>query len=212
MVSMANIGVAREILGPLATAYGTSAANSADLALCVRRDGMIQGEDRPLTAGEPLHRRLRDGRLISPLHPVTANCFEHTRRRQAYGTVAPGGLNICHQPARNPEDHEDEVRRRWFKAYNGDCERRAHKEAVINPARPRSLGASGRIGHAETSENGWQWQSWRGWTTTSRHNHEQSMREQWMKEAQERWQAKQGGTSWKLDAADTLPAAPLTAR
>lgn len=68
----------------------------------------------------------------------------------------------------------------------------------------RVLGSSVIHGHTEESEQGWVWQplgsrsdafferllpprSWRGWTASSRHSHEQRMRQQWQQEARERW-------------------------
>lgn len=125
----------------------------------------------------------------------------------------------------------DEARRCWFKAYASDTDRRTHHAAQLKPARPRSVGASGQFGHADVTESGWHWQSWRGWTTSSRHNHEQRMRGEWMREAQERWQKQNvAGLTWKLPSpsaeerlaleaslADTasgspLASMPLTAR
>eukprot|EP00405_Crypthecodinium_cohnii_P047383 CAMPEP_0206583690 /NCGR_PEP_ID=MMETSP0325_2-20121206/35256_1 /ASSEMBLY_ACC=CAM_ASM_000347 /TAXON_ID=2866 /ORGANISM="Crypthecodinium cohnii, Strain Seligo" /LENGTH=194 /DNA_ID=CAMNT_0054090663 /DNA_START=176 /DNA_END=756 /DNA_ORIENTATION=- len=189
MVSMAHVGAASHVVGmpPMIVDDATALA----LSLSVRRDGIIAPEAPPSSIGKGLVKHLADGRMVSPLHPATARCFDHSRKRQAYGTVAPRTGRPITQPARNPIDHEDEARRNWFKVYANDSEARAHKDARLHPARPRSLGASGPHCHAQMSETGWHWQSWRGWTTAGRSRHESVMREMWQKEATERWKANQ---------------------
>mmetsp|Transcript_70907 Transcript_70907/g.154041 ORF Transcript_70907/g.154041 Transcript_70907/m.154041 type:complete len:192 (+) Transcript_70907:33-608(+) len=140
----------------------------------------------PLTAGLALSSPNSRGLLSSPLHPETHQAFHFTRKRQAYGSVAPHNVPpIRHQPLRSDVEYEDEARKSWFKSYAADSERRAFSMKAAQGT-PRSLGASGPIGHAEGTDN-WQWQSWRGWTSTQRHNHEQRMRQVWMDEARERW-------------------------
>eukprot|EP00449_Zooxanthella_nutricula_P001904 CAMPEP_0198511418 /NCGR_PEP_ID=MMETSP1462-20131121/14797_1 /TAXON_ID=1333877 /ORGANISM="Brandtodinium nutriculum, Strain RCC3387" /LENGTH=117 /DNA_ID=CAMNT_0044240787 /DNA_START=12 /DNA_END=362 /DNA_ORIENTATION=+ len=115
--------------------------------------------------------------------------------------VAAHDVPPCPRPRGRANTHEEDARRSWFKAYAAEREGRALEYAK---RRPRSFGASGDFGHAEVSESGWHWQSWRGWTTASRYNHEQRMAEQWVRETTDRWreQQKPFKTSWRLDAHD----------
>lgn len=153
-----------------------------------------QGVSRPITANVPLSPLtsldVRGGKLQSPLHPDTHHLFQHSRRRNAYGSVAPHNVPLIrHQPAMYAGQHEEEARRTWFKAYANDTDKRAHS-AVVSKGSPRGLGASGPHGHLEENEVGaMKFQSWRGWTSSSRHNHEQRMRQVWMDEARQNWRS-----------------------
>mmetsp|Transcript_87079 Transcript_87079/g.243709 ORF Transcript_87079/g.243709 Transcript_87079/m.243709 type:complete len:244 (-) Transcript_87079:183-914(-) len=182
-------------------------AKPVDFARGVRRDCRMDGEEPPVFAGVPLSARTLDNRLASPLHPPTALVFEQTRKRQAYGSVAPRENPVKHPSGSDHSVHEEEARRRWWKAYVNDCEKRSHHDARLHPSRPRSLGASGQLGHAESSETGWHWQSYRGWTGASRWRHEDNMREKWEREAQERWRNKapEASLAWRPEPHDLQP-------
>lgn len=153
---------------------------------------------RPVTAGVPLGQVSARGKLSSPLHPDTFQAFQYSRKRQAYGTVAPHSVPpIRHQPPAEAAEWEDEARKRWYKAFAAEREQGAHG-TLQRSGRPRAFGGSGEHGHTEESPSGWAWQSWRGWTSTQRHGHEQRMRQEWQDEAHQRWHAKTPRAEWKL--------------
>eukprot|EP00930_Biecheleria_cincta_P054979 TRINITY_DN41352_c0_g1_i1.p1 TRINITY_DN41352_c0_g1~~TRINITY_DN41352_c0_g1_i1.p1 ORF type:complete len:186 (-),score=19.68 TRINITY_DN41352_c0_g1_i1:25-582(-) len=146
-------------------------------------------DDRPTTAGLPLSARTAWGTLASPLHPETHGIFEYSAKRQAYGTVSPrfrppvahesiikDGIKAC----------QDDARKRWYRSFAENRHRESRSTRAQNGL-PRVTGSSELLGHMEESHDGWVWQSWRGWTSTSRNLHEQRMRDVWEQEARERW-------------------------
>mmetsp|Transcript_29873 Transcript_29873/g.93370 ORF Transcript_29873/g.93370 Transcript_29873/m.93370 type:complete len:198 (+) Transcript_29873:89-682(+) len=154
-------------------------------------------DTRPVTAGVPLGQVSARGVLTSPLHPPTFQAFEYSRKRQAYGSVAPHSVPpVRHQPPMEAAEWEDEARRRWFKSFAAGRERNA-RSLVRRSGQERAFAGSGEHGHTEESPGGWSWQSWRGWTSTQRHGHEQRMRREWQDEARRRWQAKTPREEWK---------------
>jgi len=167
---------------------------------CVRNSSLHPfNEELPVKAGVPLGTVTFDGRLTSPLHPATSPLFQYSRKRQAYGTVAPHSVPpIRHQPPKYHQEHVTEARRSWFKAYSKDCEQRA-----LSSARERGLdrtfAGSGEAGHTEQSPTSWTWQSHRGWTNASRHNHENSQKQVWLDEARQRWRTQKEAT-WRSTA------------
>eukprot|EP00927_Polykrikos_kofoidii_P063787 TRINITY_DN58683_c0_g1_i1.p1 TRINITY_DN58683_c0_g1~~TRINITY_DN58683_c0_g1_i1.p1 ORF type:complete len:247 (-),score=35.63 TRINITY_DN58683_c0_g1_i1:47-715(-) len=160
---------------------------------------------RPTTAGEKLRAIDRDlGVMVSPLHPPTSPVFEHTRKRQAYGTVAPHSVPpIRHQPPSTNDEWVVECRQRWYKKFAEEREANAYTQKIsgILPVTKRDIGASGEHGHQEEGElNGFHWQSWRGWHKTARHRHEGKMREVWQEEARQRWRSQVPRSEWKNGA------------
>uniref|UniRef100_A0A7S1M461 Uncharacterized protein n=1 Tax=Alexandrium catenella TaxID=2925 RepID=A0A7S1M461_ALECA len=153
---------------------------------------------RPVTAGVPLGQVSARGKISSPLHPDTFKAFEYSRKRQAYGTVAPHSVPpIRHQPPAEAAEWEDEARKTWFKAYSADREHSAHS-TLRRSGQMRAFAGSGEHGHTEESSSGWAWQSWRGWTSMHRHGHEQEMRRKWQEEARLRWHAKTPREEWRV--------------
>ncbi|CAK9014809.1 unnamed protein product [Durusdinium trenchii] len=126
------------------------------------------------------------GTLVSALHPETHRDFHYSGKRQAYGSVSPLLENLKQSTAMGIRECQEDARNRWFKAYaEGRSEQaRSTREQLRTE---RTLGSSSLLGHTEESAQGWVWHSWRGWTASSRHQHEQQMRQIWQQEARERW-------------------------
>mmetsp|Transcript_731 Transcript_731/g.1149 ORF Transcript_731/g.1149 Transcript_731/m.1149 type:complete len:205 (-) Transcript_731:13-627(-) len=165
-------------------------------------NGDVFADQRPATAGLPLAVIGKDGLLASPLHPPTHPLFQYSRKRQAYGSVSPRVVPaIRHQPLRDASQYEDECRKRWYMSFAKDREVRAHSAQSARGCR-RAFGASGGCSTTEESpgniSNNWTWQSWRGWTNASRHNHELRMKEAWLNEARARWNQKMPESEWRL--------------
>ncbi|CAK0894602.1 unnamed protein product, partial [Prorocentrum cordatum] len=161
------------------------------------------------SAGRPLSVLSCHGTLVSPLHPETHASFQFSRKRQAYGSAAPDAGNphsmyavsaVRTQPVAGGElGSEREARFTWYAAYAKSCEAKAH-EAFRKGGTPRALGASGSFGHSQahpSDDTSFAWQSYRGWTATSRHNHEARMREVWQQEARQQWRAQVSDLKWR---------------
>lgn len=160
-------------------------------------------------AGRPLSALSCHGTLVSPLHPETHAGFQFSRKRQAYGNSAPDAGNVLSMYAASPVStqpvaggelgSEREARFTWYASYAKSCEARAH-EASRKGATPRALGASGSFGHSQahpSDDTSFTWQSWRGWTAASRHNHEARMKELWQEEARRQWRAQAPVPRWR---------------
>mmetsp|Transcript_22452 Transcript_22452/g.40528 ORF Transcript_22452/g.40528 Transcript_22452/m.40528 type:complete len:168 (-) Transcript_22452:192-695(-) len=137
------------------------------------------------SAGLPLH-TIYGGTLSSPLHPDTNKIFQYSGKRQALGGVLPLVRPADQPTLRTTKEMQDDARARWFKAYAISRQEEAN---TLNKqeGRTRTAGSSDLLGHTEESSKGWVWQSWRGWTSTSRMRHERSMQEKWAKETRDSW-------------------------
>eukprot|EP00747_Dinoflagellata_sp_TGD_P170057 gnl/TRDRNA2_/TRDRNA2_200641_c0_seq1.p1 gnl/TRDRNA2_/TRDRNA2_200641_c0~~gnl/TRDRNA2_/TRDRNA2_200641_c0_seq1.p1 ORF type:complete len:208 (+),score=15.15 gnl/TRDRNA2_/TRDRNA2_200641_c0_seq1:80-625(+) len=145
-----------------------------------------------------------DGKLVSTLHPPTNAVFQYSRKRQAYGTVAPHAVPAVKHVSGTTEEYAEEARKRWFKAYAEESQRQnsmsTSSKSKGKPIRP--LGSSGENWQTEQTAGNWTWQSWRGWSATCRHNHEQHQKEVWEMEARNRWRSQQPESTWRVMPGD----------
>mmetsp|Transcript_81450 Transcript_81450/g.141426 ORF Transcript_81450/g.141426 Transcript_81450/m.141426 type:complete len:198 (+) Transcript_81450:63-656(+) len=141
-----------------------------------------------------------DGKMNSTLHPPTSPVFSYSNKRQAYGSVDPASLPpVRHQPARHHFEYEEECRKRWYESYAVNAAYRsasAQRSRGLTSARP-DLGAGGGLKSTELTPSNWSWQPWRGWTSASRHNHEQRQRQAWLDEARQTWRNGMPDKDWR---------------